>query len=61
MKDLVRKKPYLIALTDLGSKTLAMLDIRVMTKLGSVTHQVEPEDRSRGKKEGRPERHNLIA
>ena len=37
-KDLVRKKLYSIALTDLGSETLAMLGIRVMAKLGRVTH-----------------------
>ena len=40
----------MIALTNLGSETLAML--------GGVTHQVEPEDRS-GDKKARPERHNL--
>ena len=46
----MRKKLYSIALTDLGSETLAML--------GGVTHRVELEDRSGGKK-ARPERHDL--
>ena len=54
----MRRKIYSIALTDLGSKTLAMLGIRVMAKLGGVTHQVEPKDRSGGKKAW-PERHDL--
>ena len=54
----MRKKFYLIVSTDLGSKTLAMLGIRVMAKLGGVTHGVEPEDRSGGKR-ARPKRHNL--
>ena len=40
----------MIASTDLRFETLAML--------GGVTHQVEAEDRSGGKK-ARPERHNL--
>ena len=48
----------MIDLTDLGSETLIMLDIRVMAKLGGVTHQIKPEDRSGGKK-ARPERHDL--
>ena len=51
-------KLYLIALTDLGSETLAMLGIRVMAKLGGMTHQVEPENKSGGKR-ARPERHDL--
>ena len=54
----MKRKLYLIASTDLGSETLAMLGIRVMAKLGGVTHRVEPEDRSGGKK-ARPERHDL--
>ena len=57
----MRKKPYSIALTNPGSKTLAMLGIRVIVKLGGVTHQVKPENRSGGKKKARPERYNLIA
>ena len=56
---MVRRKLYLIALTDLGSETLAMLGIRVMAKLGSVIHQIEPENRSGGKRKARPRRHNL--
>ena len=36
-----------------------MLDIKVMAKLGGMIHQVESEDRSRGKKKARPERYNL--
>ena len=56
----MKKKLYLIASTDLGSKTLAMLVIRVIAKLGSVTYQVEPEDRSGGKKKARSRRHDLI-
>ena len=46
----MRRKLYSIASTDLGSETLAML--------GGVTHRVEPEDRSGGKR-ARPERHDL--
>ena len=46
----MRRKLYLIALTDLGSETLAML--------GSVTHRVESEDKSGGKR-ARLERHDL--
>ena len=37
-KGLVRKKLYLIALTDLRSKILAMLDIKIMANLGGVTY-----------------------
>ena len=46
----MRRKLYSISSTDLGSETLAMLS--------GVTHQVEPEDRSGGKR-ARPERHDL--
>ena len=35
-----------------------MLGIRVKAKLSGVTHQVEPEDKSGGKR-ARPERHDL--
>ena len=59
MKDLVRRKLYLIASTNLGSETLAMLGIRVRVKLGGKTHRVKPEDRSRSKKKARRGRHNL--
>ena len=59
MKDLVRKKLYSIALMDHGSKTLAMLDIKIMAKLGGMTHRVESEDRSRDKGKARPRRYNL--
>ena len=55
---MVRRKLYLIALTNLRFETLVMFGIRVMTKLGGVIHQVEP-DRSEGKKKARPKRHNL--
>ena len=44
---------------DFGSKTLAMLGIKVMVKLSGVTHQVEPKDRFGGKKKARPKKHNL--
>ena len=57
-KNLVRRKLYLIAMMNLGSETLAMLGIRVMAKFGGMTHRVEPEDRSGGKR-ARPERHDL--
>ena len=53
----MKRKLYSTALTDLGSEALAMLDIRVMGKLGDVTHRVEPE-RSGGKR-ARPEKHDL--
>ena len=59
MKDLVRRKLYSIAMTDLGFKTLAMLGIRVIAKLGGVTHRVKPEDRSEGKR-ARPKRYDLM-
>ena len=55
----MRRKLYSIALTDLGSETLAMLGIRVRMKLGGVTHRVKPEDRSGGKRKARPGRHDL--
>ena len=42
--NLIRKKLNLIALTDLISRALAMHNIRVITKLSSVTHQVEPDE-----------------
>ena len=54
----MKRKLYLTVLTDLGSKTLVMLDIRVMAKLSGVTHQIEP-DRSGGKRKASPERHDL--
>ena len=57
-KDLMKKKFYSIASTDLGSKTLVIFGIRIMAKFGGMTYQVEPEDRSRSKK-ARPERHDL--
>ena len=59
MKNLVKKKLYLITSTDLGSETLSMLGIRVIMKLGGMTHQVEPEDKSEGKKKARLEKHKL--
>ena len=57
---MMKRKLYSISLTDLGSETLAMLGIRVMVKLGGMTHKVEPKDRSGGKRKARPERHDLM-
>ena len=48
----------MIASTDLGSETLAMLGIRLMAKLGGLTYQVELEDRFGGQR-ARLERHDL--
>ena len=55
-KDLVSRKFYSIALTDLRSEILVMLGIRVKVKLDGVTHQVEPEDRSGGKRKTRAQK-----
>ena len=38
----MKKKLYLIALTDHVSRALAMLSIKIIAKLNIVTHQVEP-------------------
>ena len=45
---------------DVRSKILAMLGIRIMAKLGGMTHQVEHEDKSRGKRKAMHGRHNLM-
>ena len=56
----MRKELHLIALTNLESETLAIPSIRVMVKLGDITHQLEPKNRSGGKRKARPGKHNLI-
>ena len=40
-KNLVRKKIYLITLTDLESETLAILGISIIVKFNGITPQVE--------------------
>ena len=45
MKNLEKKKLYLIIRIDLKSEILAMLSIKVITKLGVIIYQVKFEDR----------------
>ena len=46
----MRKKLYLIALKNHGFEILIMLNIKITTKLGGITHQIKLEDGFGGKK-----------
>ena len=49
-KKLNKKKFYLIVLTDLQFKTLAMLSIKIIAKLSCITNQVKLEYKSDNKR-----------
>ena len=49
----MKKKFYLIALTNLGFKTVIIFGIKVMAKLDNIIHQVKLEDKSKSKKKAR--------
>ena len=53
MKNLIKKKLYLIVLTDFEYKILAIFSIRVIVKFDSMIHQIKLENRFEDKKKAR--------
>lgn len=53
-KKFNEEETLLDALTNLKSKILAMLSLRVTTKLGRMTHSIKPEDTPKNKRKMRP-------
>lgn len=49
----MKKKLYLIDLTDFGSETMVILGIKITIKLGGVIYQIKPENKSKRKKKTR--------
>ena len=52
-KNLIKKKFYLIILTNLKFEILIMLDIKVIIKFNGITYQIKLKDRLKSKKKAR--------
>ena len=53
-KRLIKKKFYLITLTDLEFKTLTIFDIKATTKLDSITNKIKSKNRFKNKIKTKP-------